>query len=105
MIAPPAALAQYRRRHAEPEADEVRAPRAYRQVAVVPAMGEYELLVPAVESILAAEGATENGLIVVLNARESSPAEVHEANERARRWLADLDPERVIVIDRASERR
>jgi hypothetical protein len=102
MDAPAAPLAQYRRRHAEPEATAVPPPRAYRQVAVVPAMGEFELLVPAVASILAADGAGEIGLIVVLNARESSPPDVHEANDRARAWLTGLNPEQVTVIDRAA---
>ncbi|TPW13125.1 MAG: hypothetical protein FD129_1329, partial [bacterium] len=94
-------LEQYLRRHAEPEAAIIRPPRRYRQVAVVPAMGEDLPLRAAVTSILAS-GGPEAGLIIVLNARASDGPAVHEANDSARRWLSSLDPAQVIVIDRAT---
>ena len=93
-------LDQYLRRHAEPGTVAVSPPRTFRQVAVVPAMGEDALLRVAVDSILTA-GGSDVGLIVVLNARASDAPVVHQANATARRWLTSFDPRQVIVIDRA----
>jgi len=93
-------LDQYLHRHAEPGTAAILPPRTFRQVAVVPAMGEDELLRVAVDSILTA-GGSDVGLIVVLNARASDAPAVHQANGAARRWLASFDPRQVIVIDRA----
>lgn len=94
-------LNQYLRRHAEPEAAATLPPRSFRQVAVVPAMGEDALLRTALDSILAS-GGSDVGVILVLNARASDAPSVHQANQAARVWLDAFDPRQVIVIDRAT---
>ena len=83
-------LPVYLKRHAEPEAKAAdRLEGAFGHVLEIPAYGEGEDLFTTLGSVPAGPGG--NVLIVlVLNGRADSPAEVHDANEAARRRLARL---------------
>jgi hypothetical protein len=113
-------LKQYLSRYAEPEAAAADAlPGDFGHALIVPAYGERESLFATLGSVR--EGSRgETLIVVVLNAREDSPADVHEANTAARDRLragaseaalvsAELGVEslryphgRVILVDRAS---
>jgi len=113
-------LKQYLSRHAEPEAAAADALEgAFGHALIVPAYGERESLFATLGSVR--EGPRGQTLIVVVvNAREDSPADVHAANAAARERLRaeaaeavvlseDLGVEslryphgRIVVVDRAS---
>ena len=80
-------LSQYLARHAEPEAAAADAlTRDLGHVLVVPAYGEGQSLFDTLGSVPKGPKG-ETLVIVVLNAREDSPAAVHAANETARQRL------------------
>lgn len=113
-------LKQYISRHAEPEAAAADAvPGDFGHALIVPAYGERDSLFATLGSIR--EGPRgETLIVVVLNAREDSPAEIHQANAAAAERLragasevAPLSPELgveslryphglVVLVDRAS---
>ena len=98
------AARQYLARHAEPESRAADALTGdYGHALVVPAYGERESLF----SLLASVPGGPSGpvlVVVVLNARADSPAEVHAANAEARDRLARELSETVVLSDAPSIR-
>ncbi|HEY1250442.1 MAG TPA: hypothetical protein VGH97_04585 [Thermoanaerobaculia bacterium] len=119
-LVPDKAVAKYLARHAEPEslaADAVAG--EYAHALVVPAYGEGQSLFDTLGSVPRGP-AGDTLLVVVLNAREDSPREKHEANAAARERLLGAASEaralqaehplsvlsypngRVVLVDRAA---
>lgn len=87
------ALSQYLARHAEPEAKLVsNVSGSWGHALVVPAYGERESLFPLLGSVPAGPRG-EVLIAAVVNAREGSPARVHESNAFVRERLARELPE------------
>ena len=81
------AVSQYLSRHAEPEAEAADSLSGeFGHALVVPAYGEGQSLFDALGSVPLGP-AGETVVVVVLNAREDSPAHAHEANSEARQRL------------------
>jgi len=86
---------KYLRSHAESELDErIELTRSYQHVACIPACDEAQTLSATLTALSQARSAHDALVIVVLNARQSASAEVHQANQECAeqlRSLADLD--------------
>jgi hypothetical protein len=93
-------VSQYLARHAEPEAAAADALAGeFGHVLVIPSYGEGQSLFDTLDSVPRGP-AGETLILVVLNARQDSPAAVHEANEAARKRLAGGDSDaRAVAVD------
>ena len=96
------AVSKYLARHAEPEAAAFSdLSGAFGHALVVPAYGEEESLFATLGSIAAGPGG-DVLVVLVLNARADSPAQVHRANAAARERLAkELPPSLALSSDAA----
>lgn len=99
MSAPDKSVTKYLSRHAEPEAEVVpRLPGRFGHALVVPAYGERESLFALLGSVPAGpQGAVL--VVLVLNAREDSPAPVHTANQAVRERLERELPAPTLLSD------
>jgi len=82
---------KYLRSHAEVEASQrISLSRRYRHVACIPVCNEGDSLTTTLTTLADAEGSDEALVILIINARETAPADVHQTNQAQAQTLQTL---------------